>query len=304
MHRVAPTVLVATLLVASVTAQTGGLDILEGPTIFADGTLITLSEVFRRRTRTFAGSDSVADPSKRERIDHQFTLGLQYGVLPELTVTALLPYVTRDLEATTSGVRSTTETDGVGDASLIFKSRLYKKDWELNTFAVSLIAGVEAPTGATNETEAGIRVSPGLQPGSGSWDGVFAAAVTLQLDRWKFNSIVLRQVQGHGAHNHTFGDATVVEVSAGNRFWIDKYPGPSMNAALAVQFRHDAASDLGGAPVANTGGDFVTLKPSLVFHPQPWWDLVLTAEVPIYRDVNGTQLTSDFAIFFALGYRF
>lgn len=297
---------VVALVVAVVPApaQEGGLDILEGPTIFADGTLITISEVYRRRSVTYSGSSEVADPADREREDHRLTFGLQYGLTPELTVTALLPFHFREQESTASGVRDTVRSEGLGDCSLILKYRLFKRDWDLNTFAVSLIGGVETPTGSTSETDSGGLLAPGLQPGSGSWDGVFAAATTLQLDRWKFNAIVLQQLQGEGSRDHTFGDTTVVEVSAGNRFWIDKYPGPSMNGGLGIQFRHDEPNEINGADVANSGGDFVTLKPSLVYHPKPWWDLVLTGEVPIYRDVEGTQLVSDFGVFFAIGYRF
>lgn len=285
-------------------AQEGGLDILEGPTIFADGTLITLSESYRQRSTLFRNDHSVSDPLDRLRQDHRITLGLQHGPLPELTLTALLPYTFRDLEFDSPAGRQTLHSDGFSDASFIAKYRVYKDDWDLNSFALSLLAGVEFPTGSDGVHDDGILLAPTLQPGSGSWDGIFAAAATLQLDRWKFNAIGLHQLQGENSIDHRFGDVSVFEVSAGNRFWIDKYPGPSMNGGLGVQFRHEEPNTLSGSRIAGTGGDFLILKPNLVFHPEPWWDLVLSGEVPVYRDVRGTQLGVDFGIFFAVGYRF
>ena len=78
--------------------QEGGLEILEGETLYQEGWLFTLSESYRQKGSIFQGDDRKHDPLDQLRIDHRVTATVNYGILPELTLTALVPWVDRELD--------------------------------------------------------------------------------------------------------------------------------------------------------------------------------------------------------------
>lgn len=289
---------------ADARAQEGGLDILDGETIWAQGGQITLSEIYRQKTHLYAGTGRVGDPLNQSLWESRTTLGFNYGLLPELEVALLIPYVHRELRFDGPSGRETDLAAGLGDVTLLAKYRVYKQDWELGSFNWTVFAGAELPTGVTGEKESGVRLPAELQPGSGSLDAIAATAATFEVDRWKFNAVLLGQLNRRGAQDFAFGDLLVAELTVGYRLIVEKYPGPLLRADLGFQWRHEFAAEQGGNRVDDSGGDTFLLKPGLVFWPRPWWGIILSAEVPVYRDLRGEQLGLDFGIFLSVSYRF
>ena len=56
--------------------------------------------------------------------------------------------------------------------------------------------------------------------------------------------------------------------------------------------------------LTDTGGSRLLAGATLAFRPRPAIDLQLTGEVPVWRDLNGTQLDVDWTCDLSLGYRF
>jgi hypothetical protein len=56
--------------------------------------------------------------------------------------------------------------------------------------------------------------------------------------------------------------------------------------------------------LADTGGRRLAAGATWAFRPRPAIDLQLTGEVPVWRDVNGTQLDDDWTLALSIGYRF
>lgn len=126
------------------------------------------------------------------------TLGANYGALPELTLSALVPFVYRELRFDGQSGRESDASDGLGDVTLLAKYRAFKEDWHLGSFNWTVFAGGELPTGTTDAEDGGARLPPELQPGSGSWDAVVATAATFEVDRWKLNGVLLFERNGKG----------------------------------------------------------------------------------------------------------
>ncbi|MFY9344327.1 MAG: transporter [Planctomycetota bacterium] len=285
-------------------AQKGGLDILDGETLWADGGQVFLSEVYRSSSRFFRGSEQAPDPLNRVLRESRTTLGLNYGLLGELTVSALVPWIHNELTVDGPSGRDTDVADGLGDTTLLAKYRLWKTDWYLGSCNWALFVGGEIPTGETDETADGVRLAPALQPGSGSWDAIAATALTFEQDRFKLNGALVYEHPGEGAQDYTFGDLFVAELTPGYRLIVDKFPGPLLRLDLGLQWRHESPADAAGARVADSGGDLLLFRPGLVFWPRPWWGIVLAAELPLWRDVGGSQVGLDDGIFLSVSYRF
>lgn len=302
-----PAILCAAFFLTSagtVLAQEGGLDILDGETIWAEGAQVSLSEVYRRKATFYVGSDRASDPLNQALLESRTTLGVNYGVLPELTLAALIPFVYRELRFDGPSGRETDAAGGLGNMTLIAKYRVYKEDWHLGSFNWTVFAGGELPTGATHERDGGMRLSPELQPGSGSWGAIFATAATFEVDRWKLNGVFLFERNGEGAQDFKFGDLLVAELTLGRRLVVEKYPGPLLRADLGVQWRHEFASIQGGQRLPDSSGDTVLLKPGIVFWPRPWWGMIVSAEVPVWRNLRGGQIGLDYGLFASVSYRF
>lgn len=288
----------ATLLLTQDTRD-GALDLFDGETIFEGGLQLTLDGVHRTRTRLYRGNDRVSDPLDREIREERLTLTANYGALPEFTLSLLVPFVSRAAE--TSGDRDS--ASGLGDAAAVAKYRLWKQDWHLGSLNWTIFAGGEAPTGRTDAHDDGERLPPNLQPGSGSWDAILATAATVEQDRFKLTGVLLGQLNGNGAQDFAFGDVIVAELTPGWRVIVEPYPGPLLRFELGLQYRHEFAASQDGHRLGDSGGDELRLKPAAVFWPRANWGIILSSEVPVWRDLRGEQLGLDWSVFVAVSVR-
>lgn len=301
----ASTLLMITLAtVRPIAAQEGGIEVFAAETLFDQGLRLSLSHLYKRKGNRYRGTDHVSDPSDELVEEHRAVASIDYGFLPSLTASLLLPVVY--LEKRERGPTSTTRTraSGLGDAALITKYRFYKQDWTRGTFGAAAIVGLEMPTGETDARDNGMRLDPSLQPGSGSWDPFGALAVHCDLDLFRFDGLVLYKGNTEGAQRFTDGDFFTAELNAAYRFLHKKYPGPTASVRLGVQFRHEEHAEQRGHSVPNTGSDVIVLRIGLGTHPIPRLDLSVSVDVPVWRNVRGEQLVLDVRTFFGLGVRF
>jgi hypothetical protein len=280
-------------------AQEGTLDVLDGETLYEEGWLFTTTFGIRGEDGMLEGSSSAPDPTNRRLRERFLWLGAHYGLRYNLQVGAVLPWIERDLRE--SGVH--TSSSGLGDLSLVVKGRIHRWDAPGKALNLALLAGVEAPTGATRESEGGLRLAPELQPGSGSWDPFVGLAVTHEPMRWRFNAFVLYKQNLEGAQDYQFGNELHAEVSVGNRFWLEPYPGPFMRLDAALRWRHRWRDRVDGSPVSDSGGNLVVLAVNWEFRMRPSIDLQLEVEIPVHERVKGTQPEEELSITFAFGYR-
>jgi len=285
-------------------SQEGGIEVFAAETLFDQGFRISQSHLYQRSGELYSGSSRIGDAQDRVFQEHRSVTGIDYGILPGLTLSALLPVVYKQQEQLSGGGRETLESSGLGDIAFLGKYRIYKRDWKRGAFHFTAISGLEMPTGATNERHDGARLSPSLQPGSGSWDPFAALSTNLGLDRLRFDGLLFFKANTEGSQDFADGDFFAAEVDAAYRFWHTKYPGPTASARLGVQWRHQERAEANDRGIANSGSDETILRAGLTFHPVPSMDLTLSVDVPVYRDLNGQQLGRDFRTFLALGFRF
>jgi hypothetical protein len=151
--------------------------------------------------------------------------------------------------------------------------------------------------------DGGRRLPPDLEPGSGSWDPFVGLAATYEPYRWRFNSVCVFQRSGENGDGFRFGNRVFAELAAGNRFWLEPYPGPFMRGDLLLRYRGEGRAELDGAPFPDQGGDLLTIGANLAFRPQPALDFQLSVELPLYERVFGTQAREQFLLSFTFGYR-
>lgn len=298
MRRLAPFLLL--LLAAPLPAQGAILDLLDGETLYDGGFLLTLGHQLERKERLRTGRDTAADPLASHELHQQTTLALQYGLRHDLQLGIAISRVERTL----SGTGLDQQTEGLGDLDLLAKWRFLRLDAPHVATNFALLGGVSLPTGEDDARRGGVELPPDLQPGSGGIDPMLGAAVTHEPRRWRFNAAVAYRLRtdpdGDGDRP---GDAIVAELAAGNRFWLEPYPGPFMRLDAVLRWYREERDRMGG-PLAGTGGQRATAGLTWAFRPRPALDFQVYVEVPFWQRVNETQLGDDWSLDLTFGYRF
>jgi hypothetical protein len=288
------------LAFVSLATQEGALDVLDGETLYEDGWLVTAGTEFRLRRGLLDGSDPVGDPLHQREFSNVPVVSGHYGLLNTLQTGAVVPFVLRELETDLGRFSA----DGIGDVTLYAKWRYYRWDDVGKAMNFALLGGIELPTGRDDVVDRGVMLPSDMQPGSASWDPFLGTAVTYEPGRWRFNAMALVKRVGQGTHDLNQGDQVFAELAAGNRFWLEPYPGPFMRADVALRYRWEGADRQGGATVPSTGGQLLTAAVNWAFRPRPTVDLQVSVEIPIFEEVRGTHHKNVVAVFAAYGLRF
>ena len=310
LSRLLQAVLLAALVSPSgVVAQDGGIEVLAGHTIFESGARISLSHLYSSRGTLSSGSDEVPNPNSLSLREHRVVLGVNYGLSPDLSLSLLLPYVSREAKLPGSdagGVESSSK--GLGDVALLGKYNFFSEYWKQSAFHISAIGGLELPTGSSNERSGGELLAFSMQPGSGSLDAIGGLALTLSTGRFRFDAHAIYKANSEGSEDFTDGDFFTLGSSFAYRFYHARYPGPSANVKVGLSWRHEAVDEYGGEILQNTGLEELRVRAALVYHPSPEIDLVALVEVPVHGDYRAApgagQLALDVRTFFGFGIRF
>lgn len=175
---------------------------------------------------------------------------------------------------------------------------------------VSLIAGLELPTGKSHENNAdGEHAEPSMTPGSDSWDWL-AGVSTLQhfsvpMVGGEFGQMPLffsltHQWNGKGVDDYRRG--RTLGVNAGVVYPVRPWVGVMSQLNLLVRGKDDAGST--GEEVEKTGGEFLYYSPGLQFRIGGHWEAYTLVQIPLRQRVNRIQLTSDYNLQTGVSYRF
>jgi hypothetical protein len=291
-------------LSAAAGAQTDAtLDLLDGETLYEGGWLVTLGHEHERRDQLATGWHTVADPANRRREIDETVLGVHWGLRHDLQLSLLLPYVENTVKQDVPGQPGRLHTSGFGDVTALAKWRFYRWDAPGEALNVALLFGAGLPTGQHRERSGGVLVPLELQPGTGTFDPLIGVAATYEPRRWRFNAAASYQHAGEN-HDDRLGDELTLELAAGNRFWLEPYPGPFARADLFLRHYRVGSSRTDGADDPDSGRDLSTVGLNLAFRPRPTLDLQASLEVPVAEHVDGTQLRTGTTFVLNFGYRF
>ena len=253
-----------------------------------DGVGINLSTRYSKRSELQSGTTKVGNPNNEKTESWQTTLLLDYRVTDSLTALLAVPYVNQT--SSYGNVKQTTK--GLGDIAVYGKYSLYKMDAASEILA---LAGVEFPTGSTKKGDSSGVFPITQQPGSGSTDFIVGAAavwgspvVTTYGDfSYKIN----------GSEPYKFGN--FLALNAGANYALPQMNQLSLvgevNAEYAARDKSDLSGPgvLPGGDVRDTGYKKIYLTPGIQWRPGKDWTLNFNAQVPVYQNVNGTQLASE-----------
>src|ERR1043166_946137 len=256
-----------------------------------------------------------------------------------LGVAANIPFVYRTFRRTElrytqvgAGVQTTFHTvtgteSGLGDAALVGRWTIWKKNTMKAGIFFNLLAGVKFPTGETDRIRDEVDqaklynrlVGPGhphdvlgvpvsslhqheLSAGTGSWDGVFGLTMNSRWRDWFFNDQFQYYLRTDGESSYRFGDMLIVSGGPGKYFSFGK------TATLSVQanatYETQARDRLFDVKSNHTGTTLWYFGPQILFT----WGLHFSAQaavdVPLRAANNGFQNVPDLRLRGGMSWRF
>lgn len=252
----------------------------------------------------YSGIELLNDKT-RERLTQTALLQVVYPFSERIAVNGLFTYVSQErIIHSQTGQENQTRTQGLGDAVLLFQ---YSPVLGLKR-NLTLAVGPKLPVGKFDATddEFGLVVSPDLQPGSGSFDAIFGAnfqeAFLFNVTGLTFSTSLSYRLttparRFEGDNKYRFGNETMLSAGLQKTFLLKR---TGITPSLFVQYRNTAADETDGDEVAGTGGNWIYISPGLNVELTRHLAVNAAAELPVYRNLNGTQLTTTYRFNFGL----
>ena len=247
----------------------------------------------------------VNDP--RSRLGNNLLLKADYTLSNKFAISLVLPYVFQS--RTTFSEEQT--SDGFGDVLLV--GQYQKKIKEEYTLSFSL--GLKLPTGRVNQLSSrGVFLSPDMQSGTGTYDFLFGvnfgkrhfliknmSFYTNILYRKNTTNENFGQVGNSGGRSFKFGDELIFDATlAHQQIWGTWFATPYVN----LQYRTSQANREQGQESPNSGGEWLNAQAGLQLAPNAVYDFKIYGQVPIYQELNGLQITTDFEVGIEFNYKF
>ena len=251
----------------------------------------------------FTRPEKGAKPGKKcsERSTQKVMLTLRAGLFENMDARLVIPYLHKEMQRKSFKKNFVNTNEGLGDLKLIGRYSLLsqrKKD-PLN-LAVGL--GLKIPTGKTDRENSDGDCLPGyLQPGSGSWDPIFEVGAHKVFGRSMISSHLMYQLSTEGKlGEQKFEKPDVFSYNAAYIYALTKV----LDAQIELNGKVKGKAKLEGISQDNTGGHMVHLTPGLHIKFYRGMHFGASISLPVYRNLNGTQLSEEYSVLTKLAITF
>ncbi len=246
-----------------------------------------------------SGTETLNDNS-RLRITHSVLLNANYSVTDRFSIEGLFTWVNQRRKITQFGNENLDQSSGIGDAVVLLKYNFPELLGRQSNIAVGL--GTKIPLGSSTETnELGITLNADLQPGSNAWDVIYWTSFSKNFNFRPSFTFSARAIYRNTGTNDTYFDNSSYKfgnefqgfISFSDQFILLK---ALTNPSLSFKYRHAQRDTIDDFSLDNTGGNWVSLIPNFSINVTSNLAFSAKAEIPIYNNVDGTQLTPTYRI--------
>ncbi len=181
---------------------------------------------------------------------------------------------------------------GFGDLTIFGRYRVFaqkKKD----PFNLAVGIGLEMPTGATDEKDSKGKTPGYIQPGGGAWNPILEIGAHKIMGRQWFGSHFLYKMTTEGElGNMDFERPDVFKYNFSYGYALSKY----FDLELELNGEVKSKAEKEGIKMKNSGGHMLFLTPGVHVKVRKGMHFGLCVPMPIYRDLNGTQLSEDYRV--------
>jgi hypothetical protein len=252
----------------------------------------------------YQSSENIEDPLNRKATVTDFFIELEYGLAEQVSILITGGYTNKSRTTTVfdlvtnSSDEFTFTGNGFTDLVVLGKYQIIVPNI-ISPFGLSAGGGAKLPTGSYQQDNDGTRLSIDLQPGTGATDLLFWAhsSYAIPSNSLAFNLNALYRYAGVNLDGYRYGDEFITSIN-GTYGIVD-----FLAINLQVKGRFSDKDYWNGRFLPSTGGTYIDLIPSLVY-VEGAFNLRILAQVPVYRDVQGIQLTVSEKLGVELRYTF
>jgi hypothetical protein len=248
----------------------------------------------RAGTKKISADAITSHHEETKTLNRNALLGLEYGFAPEWSAGLVLPYSNRDHlhihHHHGTPIPEAWQFDEIGDARLTLRHQPAAHEGGLSW---SLQGGLKLPTGSTDVRNAdGEEAERSVQPGSGTTDLLLAGGLAyapLSLPGSLFSNLTL-QVPLNEKDGYQPGWKTGLQAG-----WLIPVYG-KLDRILQGNLLYVAHDRGVNAEPDDSGRTEVALVPGLSYAWSRNLFIYGQLELPVYQNVNGVQLTHDYAV--------
>lgn len=264
---------------------------------------LSLLHEYNRLEQAFRGTRRAPDPLGRKTRVKTTSLELSYGFTRRVSASLIVHYSDKETKLTVTDTDNLTrkfslDGRGLGDLVLLGKFSLITLDI-VNQRELSIGAGVKLPTGDTRQEVNGVRLAIELQPGTGSVDGLlwgYFYQGFLPFPAHIFGNAIYRRPSANG-DGYRVGHELKYYLGASYR--TPKY----FDFTAQVKWRTAGGDSFKDRPLLSTGGHWVYFMPGINLNIKTL-SFQVFGQFPIYRNVEGIQLTPSYSFLLASYYKF
>jgi len=227
-------------------------------------------------------------------------VSLTYGIFPKFSLHTDLGYfIDKTQELKIDNENEVIRSQGLGDLSFNIRLTAVKTVKPISQVVFS--AGVRLPVGVFDEEKNGITIPMSLQPSSGALKYnaslfYFRKHPGHLLGFTGFAFFEMSQTIRKGYLIYRYGN--YFQFSVAGTYALAKNVSFIANAKLELRGKDRRESEI---VVESSGSRVVIFNPQLIIDLKRMWGLVLMGDIPVYKYVNGYQLTNKFS--FQVGIR-
>jgi len=251
----------------------------------------------------YNGSDKLDDTNVKRFSQTFFVQGI-YGVSDRLSINAMMAYVhhTRTVTSAFADVPPT-KVSGIGDAILLLQYKLV----QFKESSIYINSGLKIPTGNSEMKDENEIILPAdLQPGTGSWDLVFSSGYVKNhfiRPGMSFTSTIVSKLNSYserynGQQQYKYGNDFQFLLGITDSFILRNI---ILNPGFLFRFWHTSPDKIDDNLFPNTGGTWIYIAPSLNIQFTNNISGFASAEIPVYQNLEGTQLSTTMR--FSLGFQ-
>jgi hypothetical protein len=190
----------------------------------------------------------------------------------------------------------------VGDTQLLVRRQWMSENAATQTLSFyGINFGVKVPTGAFDLRNAsGGLAERSLQPGSGTTDMLLGAFYSRIMPASNLSWFVQGLAQVPTAFREHYKSGTRFTLDAGIRHELSDAVG-LMLQVNGLNRRRDRGRE---AEPADTGGSFVFVSPGVSYAITPKTQIYAFVQKPVFQNVRGVQITSDYSLLAGVTSRF
>lgn len=236
------------------------------------------------------------EQSDYEYIDYSYfdftAIRLAYGITDRLKASFELGYFFAKTQTFVFGFER--KAQGLGDGVIGLQYNAYRnEEIQLDIFPYGRFT---LPIGQFDQMNGPVILPIDIQPSSGSFKYMLGCLVSKRF----FEGKVAMFIDGSAEFSQRI-DTERTNYKYGNLYNVSIYGSYKIveNLTAAVQFRsqtREQASNKNDELINATGGHVVFFVPQARYQFYKFWNVSMIYEYPFYKNMNGTQLTNNYAI--------